>query len=283
MDCEINSNVLRKVQLVQLEILNEFDRICKMNNLPYQLFSGSLLGAVRHKGFIPWDDDVDVCMLRKDYNRFLKICREELDESYFLQTHETDKEYIHSFARIRKNNTFALQHYYSNVDMHHGIFIDVFPLDNILPNTILGKLQYFAIYILRKLKFIKIKALHSNNIYKKIVERILYYLLKPFKMNTINKIETKIACMFENRNTKFSTCLTEGEKDVYYRYIVENDEFYDIVQMEFEGHLFPAPRDYHKILTRNFNDYMSLPPIEERKPHHGIIEVNFDKISERYS
>lgn len=280
MENEINSNVLRKVQLVQLQILIEFDRICKINNLPYQLFSGSLLGAVRHKGFIPWDDDVDVCMLRKDYNSLVKICREELDESYFLQTHETDKEYIHSFARIRKNNTFALQHYYSNVDMHHGIFIDVFPLDKVSPNTISGKLQYYAIYTLRSLKFLKIKALHSNNVYKRYVQGILYYLLKPFKMNTINNLETKIVCMFENKNTKLSTCLTEGEKDVYYSYMIENEEFYDIVQMEFEGHLFSAPSNYHKILTRNFKDYMSLPPIDEQKPHHGIIEVRFDTNSE---
>lgn len=277
MDYEIKSNVLRKVQLVQLEILIEFDRICKTNNLPYQLFSGSLLGAVRHKGFIPWDDDVDVCMLRKDYNSLLKICKKELDESYFLQTHETDKEYIHSFARIRKNNTFVLQHYYSNVDMHHGIFIDVFPLDKVLPNTILGKLQYYSIYILRGLKYLKIKALHSNNIYKRYIQGILYYLLKPFKMNTLNKLETKIASMFENKETKLSSCLSEGEKDVYYSYMIENDEFYDIVQMEFEGHLFSGPSNYHKILTRNFKDYMSLPPIDKQKPHHGIIEVSFDR------
>ncbi len=148
MNYENSPDVLRKIQLVQLEILLEFDRICKENNLPYQLFFGTLLGAIRHKGFIPRDDDVDVCMLRGDYNRFLQLCEDQLNKDYFLQTYKTDKEYIHSFARIRKNNTLALQRIYSKIAMHHGIFIDNFPLDNILPNTLLGKFQYTILYLL---------------------------------------------------------------------------------------------------------------------------------------
>lgn len=152
-NCELNFN-LKKLQKVQLVILMEFDRICKEHNLNYQLFSGTLLGAVRHKAFVPWDDDIDVAMLRKDYNKFLKICKRKLDPQYFLQTHKTDKGYIHSFARIRKNNTLLLQKYWLEIDMHHGIFIDVFPLDKILPDRLIGYLQYHLLYSFRRLKVI---------------------------------------------------------------------------------------------------------------------------------
>ena len=90
-----NFNInLKELQNIQMEILVEFDRICKKNNIKYQLFAGTLLGAIRHKGFIPWDDDIDVCMLRKDYIKFLNACESDLRENYFLQTFETDEQYI---------------------------------------------------------------------------------------------------------------------------------------------------------------------------------------------
>ena len=101
---------LREIQLVQLQILTEFDRICKKNDINYQLFAGTLLGAVRHKGFIPWDDDVDVCMLRSEYDRFLEIAQQELDPDYFVQNTYTDPEYYNIFTRIRKNGTVPHLH-----------------------------------------------------------------------------------------------------------------------------------------------------------------------------
>ncbi len=117
METDINFKVLRMIQLVQLEMLIELDKICKNNKIKYQLYSGTLLGAVRHKKFIPWDDDVDVCLLRKDYDKLIKILGHELKSKYFFQTHITDKNYIHAFARIRKNNTLMLQNYYKEIDM----------------------------------------------------------------------------------------------------------------------------------------------------------------------
>lgn len=152
----VSGDNLRKLQETELEILLETDRICRKYEILYQLSGGTLLGAVRHKGFIPWDDDVDICMLREDYNRFLSICEKELGEKYFLQTYETDSEFFHSFARIRKNNTLALQRQYKGMDMHHGIFIDVFPLDNIIEGRFLGNLQYYMLCYVRKMKNIKL-------------------------------------------------------------------------------------------------------------------------------
>src|SRR5690554_600747 len=92
---------LKKLQKTELEILLAFDTLCRQNGIPYQLFGGTLLGAIRHKGFIPWDDDIDVCMDRKSYNIFLDTCLTKLDRNqYFLQTYNTDRNFFHSFARI---------------------------------------------------------------------------------------------------------------------------------------------------------------------------------------
>lgn len=130
---------LRKVQMVQLEILLEFDRICKKHDIPYQLFAGTLLGSVRHKGFIPWDDDIDLAMIREDYNKFLEVAASELNEHFILQTYETDKEYYKQSGRIRKKDTLMLQEIYKPFSIHHGIPISLMPLDNIRPYTFVGE------------------------------------------------------------------------------------------------------------------------------------------------
>src|SRR5699024_7471673 len=137
---------IKEVQKDQLDILIEFDRICKKNNIKYQLFAGTLLGAIRHKGFIPWDDDIDVCMLREDYEKFLNICNKDMKNEYFLQTYNSDTNYIMQFAKLRKNNTIFLERVTANCDIHHGVYIDIFPLDDVRPNTLMGNFQQKLLY-----------------------------------------------------------------------------------------------------------------------------------------
>lgn len=275
MDYEISPEMLRRVQLIQLEILIEFDRICKENNLSYQLFAGTLLGAIRHKGFIPWDDDIDVAMLRIDYEKLIEICKTELNEKYFLQTYETDPNYIHSFARIRKNKTIALQKIYENIQMHHGIFIDVFPIDNISLDTVLGRLQKQLIYPFRKMKRLKIKnrCINSRKTYFTPIKLLVHYLLKPISMKTFNRIETRIATIFNDKDFKHVTSLSDGGQKEYSRFMFVKEEFKQLIEAEFEGRLFLAPKNYNKVLTKSFGDYMSLPPDVERRPHHGFIKI----------
>jgi lipopolysaccharide cholinephosphotransferase len=274
----IDFKVLRMIQLVQLEMLIEIDEICKNHDIKYHLYSGTLLGAVRHKKYIPWDDDLDICLLRKDYDRLIEVLETELDSKYFVQTHVTDRNYIHAFARIRKNNTMMLQHYYKEIDMHHGIFIDIFPMDNIMPHTFCGKVQYHMLYAVRHIKGYKIIS-NCRNSDKRIVNYLkflLHYLLKPVSIQAFNALETKIACMFANKETVYSTHLSEAGREFYHPYKIPNRSFYDIVDIEFEGHLFPAPKNYDEVLTNIFSDYMTLPPVDQQRPHHGVIEVCFD-------
>lgn len=120
---------LRRLQLVELDILTEFVRICDKYGLRYYLVGGTLLGAIRHQGFIPWDDDIDVAMMREDYDRFAQIAAQELDPRYFYQSPDTDPYYFLTYNKIRKNGTEVYEERFKDSKFHKGIFIDIFPLD----------------------------------------------------------------------------------------------------------------------------------------------------------
>jgi lipopolysaccharide cholinephosphotransferase len=268
---------IKDIQKVQLEILLEFDRICKKNNIKYQLFAGTLLGAIRHKGFIPWDDDIDVCLLRKDYNRFISLCKLDLDSKYFLQTYETDRNYIMQFAKIRKNNTKFVERGTSQCNIHQGIYIDVFPLDNILPDKFIGKVQQKLLYILGRINLSRVKmhCIHAKKPIEKYLSFIMHYILKLIPKVWTDRLQTKIAYMFEKQDTKYITHLTNGASyDRYIRYMVEKNDFENIIKVEFEGYKFPVPKNYHKILTNIFGNYKKLPPVDKRNSHHGIIHID---------
>lgn len=275
-----NMNVsIRDVQKVQLEILLEFDRVCKKNAIQYQLFAGTLLGAIRHKGFIPWDDDIDVCMLRKDYDKFIKLGKKELSDSYFLQTHKSDKDYIMSFAKIRKNNTLFIEESTSESKIHSGIYIDVFPMDNVQPGKMLGIMQQKTLFVLGRINLSRIKkiSLQATKPIEKYVSLGFHYILKLIPKAWTNYLLDKLLIMFNDRETEYVTHLSNGvSRSRYFRYIQRKDEVYNTINGEFEGCYFPIPAQYEDDLTRLFGDYMKLPPIEQQKPHHGIIEVNFD-------
>ena len=122
---------------VEIEILDVFDKVCRDNNLKYSLAYGTLLGAVRHQGFIPWDDDIDVMMPRKDYDRLLEIWNSQVTNEYIIQNYKTDFDYTNNFSKIRKNHTTFLQSEdEKNKKYHKGLFIDVFPIDRVATNKL---------------------------------------------------------------------------------------------------------------------------------------------------
>lgn len=276
---------IKKIQKAQVEILLEVDRICKKYDIKYLLFAGSLLGTVRHKGFIPWDDDIDICLLREDYNKFIEACKMDLDPKYFLQTYETDKNYIRQYAKIRKNNTLFVQDNLSEIQIHHGIFIDIFPMDNVLPNTFRGMFQQKLMWIVGIINLSRVKkiCLNVKNPVEKFLMLVCHYITKIIPKNWTDKLQTQIACMFQNQETKYVSHLTGGAaKRKYIKYMVKRDIFHNTIDGEFEGYVFPIPKDYDFILSKIYGDYMTLPPIEERKSHYGIIKVDLDTTNSQF-
>ena len=149
------SDLMKKVHKVQLEMALEVKRICQNNNIKYFIIAGTLLGSVRHGGFIPWDDDLDIGMLREDYDRFIKIAQKEIGEEYFLQTWDTDSGFALPIAKIRKNGTKFIEQNSSKSELHNGIYIDIFPFDNVPDSDFKKKLQNIVTYILKRFILIK--------------------------------------------------------------------------------------------------------------------------------
>ena len=248
---------LRKAQLIMFNLLKELDKVCKKNNINYWLDSGTLLGAVRHKGFIPWDDDIDICMLEKDYKKFLKIAKKELSENVFLQTEETDKNYIwFPYAKLRnRNSVFIEEGQKQNELFHQGVNLDIFIMDSF--NSKIQK-NY---KILEKIK--KLRIYKKENNYLKLKKILL--ILK------VNKLASYILNLFLEKVNDNSL--------IGYRYLFPQlykyTDIFPLSEIEFEGYKFPCPNNPDAYLKELYGDtYMELPPEKDRVWHAKEIRLN---------
>ena len=256
-------------QKVMLEILVEIHRICVENDITYWLEAGTLLGAIRHKGFIPWDDDCDVSMPRKDYERFLQIAQEKLPETMFLQTKETDKEYPLPWAKIRKNGTLLIETGETGEEKyHHGIFVDIFPYDYYESAEVINKLLWA-----RKTKDEKNK--YPKGSFKRMLLGFYANVLLWWPMHTAKKMRAYLVEHHNEINEKGYHFFTYAA-DAGYVCPTTVDEVLPVEFAEniFEGHSFYIPNDYDKVLKANFgDDYMELPPVDQRKTHAKMIKI----------
>ncbi len=189
---------IKKLKEIELELFKQFVRICEKNSLRYFVVGGTALGAVRHKGFIPWDDDIDVALPRGDYEKFLSIAQSWLPENMFLQTYITDKNYPNPFAKLRRSDTAFIEKSASRIKMNHGVYIDIFPLDGYSRPGIKGKL--FGL----KEKILKISAGSvfvsgniSKNKFRAIVKRAIARLLPDYRAS-VKRLDT----MYKKFRTK---------------------------------------------------------------------------------
>lgn len=261
---------LEKLRVAELDILDSFADICEKYNLKYYLAYGTLLGAVRHKGFIPWDDDIDVWMFREDYDRFADIAQNELGDKFFYQDYITDPDYPYNFAKIRLNNTNFMQTAISHLDMNHGIYIDIFPLDNARNSKILEKIDWEKDKFLRTVASIRYMDLSRGNVKRTALQRILIKFVRLI----ISK--EKIHKLINDHERKLNGHSSD-------RIIYRSDENwisfnkYDFAQesIEFEGKYYSAPREYDKILKAKYGDYMKLPPETEQISNHETLVIDF--------
>jgi len=262
---KLTPDELRKLQLVQLEMLIELDRICKKFNIKYSLDGGTLLGAVRHNGFIPWDDDIDIIMLREEYEKFYEACKKELDKTrFFLQESRTDKFYHNGFSRLRRENSVFSRWGHEHMNYHQGIFIDIFVLDNVPEGRINRKIHKFYCFILRKMLWAK----SAKKIYPNVFMRSWYFLLSLiprdftfYLLNSMikrsNKKDSELVSHFTHPYPNNESC----------KYGIPKGFLTEFIELEFEGRKFMAVKEYDKYLTMLYNDYMKLPPEDKRRGH----------------
>lgn len=264
---------LRKVWDTELEILHEVDRICKKNNIRYFACSGTLLGAIRHGGFIPWDDDIDLVMFREDYNKFRKIAEREMSEKFFCQSGYNDKGFFGGLLHIRKNGTTAiLRKMYPKAKYHQGIFIDIFPLDGVIENKMLFKIQ-------TQLK----KGLNAVMWYKNYYKSIPTSFKQIFLMLPSFLPQKFLFFMFEN------ICSLKKVKKSKYVDTVSYfgmsgkrlKKCYDKVKMcPFDKMILPIPNDYGQVLESLYgSDYMVPKQVQT---DHGDVFFDTENSYEDY-
>lgn len=258
------------VQNKLFQILVEVDRICRKYNIKYSLEGGTLLGAIKYKGFVPWDDDIDIVMPRTDYERFLKICKKELDTQFFLQNSDIMYEFPLNYTKICLNNTLYIQGNSENFNIHHGLFLDVFPIDNV--NLKLLKFQISIIRALSGTREYKINKRYKEDFKlpsSKKYKNLLCMVLSILPMEWINRLLYVTMTIFNYKKTDyvFELCTSSRNLKPLKRNVYE-----ELIEVDFMGKSFLASKHYTRFLEARFGDISILPPIEKRVPSHNIIK-----------
>jgi len=256
----MKQEILERLWLHEIKILDEIDRICKKHDITYFLMWGTLIGAVRHKGFIPWDDDIDLTFPIKDYKKFLKVAKKELSDEFFLQTSKSDKYHPTYFAKVRLNNTAFYSKEDTNLKKHHGIFVDLLPLYNYSnPPSVFSK---FCRKIGDKLTLCVNGKRENKNIGNPLIK----------------KLPDGILCFFRDLLLN-----TRGKQFYSWGFYFDKQDFLPATNLEFCGKTYPAPNKYDKVLTHVYGDYMKLPPKEKQVAHNpGRISFDLTKPDEEY-
>lgn len=257
--------ILDKLKKTQLDILKDIILITEKNNLEYFLIAGTLIGSVRHEGFIPWDDDIDIAMTRSDYNKFKKIIMKDYSEKYFFQDFDTEDNYYQSFGKMRLNNTLYDEESASHLDIHKGIFVDIFVLDYLVANRgFIYDLKSKLINLLKTMISYKYIVEGSNK--KTSKEKFKLLMLKMFPNRFLKKL--LIDLMKLNNNSVNKKYLVNYACQYGYKkqtYLIE--DYFPPSIGKFENTSVKIPQNYDKILKKIYGDYMKIPSVENRITH----------------
>jgi len=264
---------LKKLQKIELELLVEFDRICRKYDIEYYLAGGTLLGAVRHKGFIPWDDDIDIVMTRNNYNKFIKYQKKELNsKKYYLDCNEVNEENRTLYAKLKRKNSSYVDIYSGEDRKNQKIWIDIFPLDNITDNKFIQKIYYFRVYAL------KLIAMYKYNYIKDNDKKGLLFLIKFFSIFFNKKrVYKKVRNLTQKYNNKKTNSYASFAGVYLGKEIFPKDYFKETIELYFENKKYPAPSKYDEYLTYVYGDYMTIPDPEDRVGHHYLEDIKFPK------
>ncbi len=270
----VDEATLKELQETELNILRAFSTYCKNNGLTYYLIGGALLGTARYKKFIPWDNDIDVAMFREDYEKFQRLWNEKPLEGFFLQSAKTDHLFSRCILKLRMDKTHIIEKACAGIEMHDGIYIDIFPIDYV--NHLYTREMNFRAWRIRKLMTLRtIKAGYNSDRYK-IFKRIIKLLLVFAKSSTIDD-QIERLCTKENHGTKKYGVLYLHNYP-WRKQIHPIEIFGTGTYSEFCGMRVCIPKNTDAFLRKVFgDDYMEEPPVEKQKQPHNYLEIQIDR------
>lgn len=249
---------MKKVWAVELDLLDKFSSVCEKHGLQYFMDGGTLLGAVRHKGFIPWDDDVDVIMPRDDYNKLFKIAEKEFCDPYFFQSTMTEDGFFRTHAQLRNSNTTGFIPIDKNKNVNKGIFLDIFVLDGVADSLFLRALHKNEILVKKKRLAYRYDRTYSRLDSKRKLMFIIsraFFLIVPFK-SFFNYFNLRVLARYSKRETKLVGDLTlKWRENVHWPRMWYSGYYY----LPFENLMLRAPLFYNDVLKKQYGNYMTIP------------------------
>lgn len=264
---ELQQSDLRRLQLVEYELLCEVDRVCRKNHIQYTLYAGTLLGAVRHQGFIPWDDDADIAFLPEEYEKFFAACKRDLNtEKFFLQDYRTDPYYRWGYAKLRRNHTAFVREGQEHMKYHNGICIDLFVLYPVPDDSLRRKLYFDAFFLIRKTLYSEAGRVSAPNAFL----RGIYRGLSKIPKDTVFRAANRILYKKPSRDLNLLYIMTANSRPGVPRRCLDSYR-----EMRFEDRDFLVMEGYDEMLRIAYGDYMTPPPESARDSHNPSTKIVF--------
>lgn len=271
---------LKKLQKKSLEILIYFKKFCDDHDLKFSLCGGTCIGAVRHEGFIPWDDDIDVFMLRGDYEKLKELWPKYANTDKYVYCRTTKEHNYHNIAAsIRDKETTFINRHSVNDDIVHGIGIDILPLDGYPTSKIKRIWQVFNTMIFSLFNAQRLPD-NQGGLVRKLSKLIFSIIKSPKLKYKLWRFSEKQLVKYPIKEGRYITQLLSGFTFMNLKY--PKEIFEEVVYMDFEGHKMPVPAGYDKYLSMAFGDYMSYPPKEDQVAKHDTVYINLDEPYKKY-
>lgn len=275
---KLSQEEFRTIQLLELDMLEEMDRVCRKHDIKYCISYGTLLGAVRHKGYIPWDDDADIAMLREEYEKFRKVA-DELDPSIcYFQDHFNDPEYLWQHGKLRRTGTTFVRAGQEHMKGKTGVFVDIFIMDD-CPESLSGMiLQNIWCFFLRKILYARVGKVNAKGL-SKLCYKCLDLISVDWVYKQVDKMSKKSSNNTPNRVRSLLYPLFDTMKNYHHgkdHFGIPKSWFLERAEYDFEGYKFYGTKDYDAFLTFFYYDYMTPPPVEKRYPHATVSSFSFN-------
>lgn len=263
-------NSLKRLQSIELEILEAIDQLCRANGLDYVIDGGTCLGAVRHEGFIPWDDDMDIAMPIQDYLKFCQLAKTQLPKGFSLHDCSNTEGFSALWVKVFKDGTLFMDQNCVDSNYKQGIFVDIFPIFRLDANESIAKRQKRQCFFWQSMSYLHYfgepKISKDNSLYGPKI------LLSKVAHHTVARLFDAEYC--QRKLLKAANAANPGAQvfdPCYATYTMQYDWLFPSMEMEFDGHMLRAPRDCDQLLTCYFGDYMKLPPESQRYTHLPVV------------